>query len=164
MPANIDFYQFSLPLLDGGDFPFSQLKGKFALLVNVASECGFTPQYRQLQELHTHYADQVSVIGLPCNDFGGQEPGSPEEIRNFCDQRYQISFPLTEKVQIYQDPVHPLYQWLMQKARNGVADFPVTWNFTKFLIAPDGRWIGGYGSAVSPFADEILHHIGITNG
>lgn len=159
-----DFYQFSLPLLDGGHFSFKQLKGKHALLVNVASECGFTPQYRQLQEMHTHYADRVSIIGFPCNDFGGQEPGSPEEIRNFCDQRYQISFPLTEKIQIRQLPVHPIYQWLTQQDLNGVADYPINWNFTKFLISPEGQWIEGYGSAVSPFADEILHHLGIHNG
>lgn len=164
MPTNINFHQFSLRLLDGDNFPFSQLEGKFTLVVNVASECGYTPQYRQLQEMHAEYSDLVSVIGIPCNDFGGQEPGSPEEIRNFCDQRYQISFPLTEKIQILKDPVHPLYQWLMQKELNLVDDYPVTWNFTKFLIAPDGTWIGGYGSAVSPFADEILLHIGITTG
>lgn len=152
-----------MPLLDGGSISFEPFKGKYLILVNVASECGFTPQYRQLQELYSQYSDQVQVIGLPCNDFGGQEPGSPEEILSFCDQRYQVTFPLTEKVNITTQPVHSLYSWLTRKEYNGVRDFPVTWNFTKFLISPEGIWLGGYGPTVSPFADEILQKTGITS-
>ncbi len=163
MTIPTDFYAFTLPLLNGGSLSFDQFKGKYLLLVNVASECGFTPQYRQLQELHSQYSDRVQVIGLPCNDFGAQEPGSPEEILSFCDQRYQITFPLTEKVNITADPVHPLYSWLTLKQYNGVQDYPVTWNFTKILISQEGAWLGGYGATVSPFADEILQKTGLTS-
>lgn len=159
MDPNASFYIFTLPLLTGGELPFQSLKGRKVLLVNVASECGFTPQYRQLQELHEHASDRLAIIGLPCNDFGSQEPGTAEEIRTFCDQRYQITFPLTAKVRITSDPIHPLYQWLTQKARNGVRDYPVNWNFTKFLISEEGQWLDAFAPAVSPFADEILDQI-----
>ncbi|MCF8238998.1 MAG: glutathione peroxidase [Saprospiraceae bacterium] len=157
-----DFHSFTIPLLDGGVLSFESLRGKFTLVVNVASECGFTPQYRQLQELYANHHDQVQIIGLPCNDFGGQEPGTPEEILSFCDQRYQVTFPLTEKVNITTEPVHPMIQWLTLQQYNGVQDYPVKWNFTKFLISPEGVWMGGYGCTISPFDDNILDKLGLT--
>ena len=159
MDSSTSFYSFTLPLLTGGELPFRSLRGRKVLQVNVASECGFTPQYRQLQELHEHARDHLAIIGLPCNDFGSQEPGTPEEIRTFCDQRYQITFPLTAKVRITSDPIHPLYQWLTSMDQNGVRNYPVTWNFTKFLISGEGQWLDAFGPAVSPFADEILDQI-----
>lgn len=143
----------------GGELPFHSLKGRKVLLVNVASACGYTPQYRQLQELHEHAGERLAIIGLPCNDFGQQEPGSGDEIRTFCDQRYQITFPLTAKIRITSTPIHPLYLWLTQQARNEVRDYPVNWNFTKFLISEEGKWLDAFAPAVSPFADEILDQI-----
>lgn len=150
----------NLSLLDGTPLDWSRFSGRHLLIVNVASECGYTPQYAQLQELHDAAGDALDVLGVPCNDFGGQEPGSPDQIRDFCSTTYGVTFPLTEKVRITGDP-HPLYAWLTREALNGVSDAEVDWNFNKFLIGPDGDWLARYPSAVTPFDEDILNRIGL---
>jgi glutathione peroxidase len=148
-------HTFTLKALDGSSLPLKQFKGKKILLVNVASECGYTPQYKKLQELYETYGDKIVVIGIPCNDFGKQEPGSNEEIAQFCSSKYAITFPMTSKVKIKGDDNHPLYQWLTQKESNGVMDADVRWNFTKFLLDEEGRLLDSFGSGVSPLDEKI---------
>lgn len=126
------------------------------LIVNVASECGYTPQYQALQDLYEEFSDKLVIIGFPSNDYGSQEPGSHEEIRAFCTKRYGVSFPLTVKVSIQGPTPHPIYQWLMNKERNGVMDNTVEWNFNKFLLDKNGRLIKHLPSSVSPVDEKIL--------
>lgn len=128
---------FSLKKLDGSHFDMTMLEGKVVLLVNVASQCGLTPQYKGLQALYENYQDQgLVVLGLPCNQFAGQEPGTAEEIRSFCDTNYHVTFPLTQKLEVNGAGRHALYHWLTGEK----AAFPgdITWNFEKFLIGRDG--------------------------
>jgi len=125
------------------------------MVVNVASECGFTPQYQQLQELYQEFRDKLVIVGFPSNDFGGQEPGTNEAIRAFCTQRYGVDFPLAAKINIKGSP-HPIYQWLTQKTRNGVADSEVRWNFHKYLLDENGHLIQDLPSSVSPLDEPIL--------
>ncbi|MDX5346839.1 MAG: glutathione peroxidase, partial [Hymenobacteraceae bacterium] len=124
-----DFYNFKMPLLDGTEVDFSKLKGKKVLLVNVASECGYTPQYKELQQLHEQYKDKVQVLGFPANNFGGQEPGSSDQIAEFCEKNYGVTFPVFEKISVKGDDQHPLYKWLSEQAGQ-----EPTWNFNKYLL------------------------------
>jgi glutathione peroxidase len=149
------FYDISIKGIDGKDMPLTKYKGKKILIVNVASECGYTPQYEQLEELYKAHSKSLIVLGCPSNDFGGQEPGSSEEIVAFCKKNYGVTFPLTEKVGIKKD-THPIYQWLTQKAKNGVSDNEVKWNFTKFLIDEKGTLVHCFPSSVTPLDDKIL--------
>lgn len=151
-------HDFTLNSLEGQPLDFSTFKGKKVLLVNVASACGYTPQYSQLQELHEAYGDRLVVVGAPCNDFGGQEPGTSTEIREFCQVRYGVTFPLTEKVKIKGTP-HPLYAWLTQADHNGVADHNVSWNFCKFLVDEAGQLVAFYPSSVSPLDAAITDRL-----
>ncbi len=152
-------FEFKIKGLDNNHINFAQFKGKKVMIVNVASECGYTPQYQQLQELYETFKDRLVVVGVPCNDFGGQEPGTNEEIREFCTTRYKVSFPLTAKVSIKGKEPSPLYQWLTQKQFNGVEDSKVQWNFEKYLIDEKGQLAGHYPSAVSPFDERIMDWI-----
>ncbi|MBI1222276.1 MAG: glutathione peroxidase [Bacteroidetes bacterium] len=155
-----DFYSLSIPSLDGKDtIHFSDFKGKKVLCVNTASECGYTYQYGGLEELYEMYKDKLVVIGFPCNQFGHQEPGSPEEIGNFCQKNYGVNFLLSEKIDVKGDNQHPVYQWLTQKSQNGVGDYTIKWNFNKFLIDENGHLIGYYESGVKPLDDEITSHL-----
>lgn len=153
-PSSI--YQFDIKTIKGDKLDFKKYAGKKILIVNVASECGFTKQYAQLEELAEHYKDKLVVIGFPCNDFGGQEPGSAEEIQNFCTSKFGVTFPLTEKINIKSKPVHPIYEWLTHKEQNGVLDAKVGWNFNKFLLNEKGQLIAYFGSSVKPLDDDIL--------
>lgn len=144
--------------IDGKIIDFKAFEGKKILIVNVASACGYTPQYAQLQELSTVHKDKLVVIGCPCNDFGNQEPGSNTEIATFCDSKYKITFLLTTKIQIL-NQAHSLYKWLTTKALNNKSDTEVKWNFHKFLVDEQGMLIGDFPSAVSPFDDQILQHL-----
>ena len=156
------FYDFALKSLDGSEeIDFARYKGKKVLLVNVASKCGYTPQYEQLQALHKEYGDKVVVLGFPANNFGGQEPGSHEEIATFCQKNYGVSFQMFEKISVAGSDQHPLYQWLSQKTLNGWNDQAPTWNFCKYLIDENGKLLKFYGSAVDPVGDEILKAIGV---
>ena len=154
--SNTDFYSLSCKTIEGNDYDFNQLKGKRVLIVNTASECGFTPQYKGLQKLHEQYGESLTIIGLPCNDFGNQESGSSEEINSFCSKNYGVSFQMMEKVSIKGDAPHPVYVWLLNKSENGVADHTVRWNFHKFLIDEDGSLVGSYKSGVKPTDNQII--------
>ena len=146
-------HTFKVESIEGGEIDFAQFKGKKIMIVNVASECGFTPQYQQLQELYKGVGDKLVVIGFPANNFGGQEPGSNKEIQAFCSLRYGVTFPMAAKVDIN---THPVYQWLTQKAQNGKMDSTVNWNFQKYLLDENGRLAHCFPSATSPFDDEII--------
>jgi glutathione peroxidase len=147
-------YDFSLSHIDGKPAPLSEYRGKVLLIVNVASECGYTPQYAGLQQLHERYGSRgLVVMGIPCNDFGRQEPGTSEEIQAFCSSKYGITFPLFEKVTIKGRAPHPLYQWLTS---NGDS---VAWNFNKFLIDRQGKPIRHFGSRTEPLSSEMTQAI-----
>lgn len=149
----MSIYQFYLTTIDGNSAPLSDFSGKVLLLVNVASECGFTSQYAGLQALHEKYVDKgLVVMGIPSNDFGGQEPGSEEEIKEFCSSKYSVTFPLFSKVGVKQSP-HPLYTYL-QSIKGAVE-----WNFTKFLIGREGEVIEKFPSAVKPDDKELTSAI-----
>jgi glutathione peroxidase len=147
----MSIYDAEINTLAGERTSLSDYRGKALLVVNVASECGLTPQYEGLQKLHDEYADRgFEVLGFPCNQFGGQEPGTVEEIRAFCDTNYQVSFPLFEKIDVNGSHAHPLYQELTQVPdRDGEAG-DVKWNFEKFLVSPDGTVVGRFRPQVSP--------------
>ena len=137
-PNNI--YDFTVTDLDGVPFDFSTLKGKKIMIVNTASECGNTPQYKDLQMTWEKYQDDnLVIIGFPANNFGGQEPGSNEEIATFCEMNYGVTFPMMSKISVKGDDMHPLYQFLTQKEMNGVMDSEVQWNFQKYLINEEGE-------------------------
>lgn len=159
-PLHADFYSLSIKTLDGKeDIHFSSYKGKKILCVNTASECGYTKQYEGLQKLAETYSDRLVVIGFPCNQFGGQEPGNSDEINKFCKKNFGVTFPLTEKIDVKGDNQHPVYQWLCQKNNNGVGDYQVKWNFNKFLIDEQGNLAGYFPSSVKPESDELKNAI-----
>jgi glutathione peroxidase len=135
------FYDFKVKTLEGKDFDFSSLKGKKVMIVNVASKCGNTPQYEDLEKMYEQYQGKLVIIGFPANNFAGQEPGSPEEIRKFCTETYGVTFPLMQKISVKGDDMHPVYKWLTSKAQNGVLDSEVTWNFQKYLVDEKGNLV-----------------------
>ncbi|MBK9984624.1 MAG: glutathione peroxidase [Saprospiraceae bacterium] len=145
--------------INGKELRLDQFRGKKLMIVNVASECDFTPQYELLEELYRHHKDSIAIIGCPCNDFGGQEPGQEEEILSFCQTMFQVTFPLSKKINIRSKPVHPLYQWLTDKALNEVTDSEVTWNFQKYAISPKGELEHVFSPETSPLDDQILRWI-----
>lgn len=160
-PANSDvpktFHELSLKTLDGkGQINFADYKGKKVLCVNVASECGYTYQYEDLQKLSERYKDTLVIVGFPCNQFGGQEPGAPEEIATFCQKNYGVTFPLTEKIDVKGNNQHPVYQWLTKKQYNGVDDYSVSWNFNKFLLDENGKLMAHFGSKTKPFDVDLI--------
>lgn len=160
-PANSDvpktFHELSLKTLDGkGQINFADYKGKKVLCVNVASECGYTYQYEDLQKLSERYKDTLVIVGFPCNQFGGQEPGAPEEIATFCQKNYGVTFPLTEKIDVKGNNQHPVYQWLTKKQYNGVDDYSVSWNFNKFLLDENGKLMAHFGSKTKPFDADLI--------
>ncbi len=154
MGTNI--YDISIEGIDGKTIDLSDFKGKKILIVNVASACGYTPQYQQLQELHENFGDKLVVLGVPSNDFGGQEPGTEAEIVEFCSSKFGVTFPMTAKVKVKGADKHALYQWLTQKTKNGQLDTEVKWNFHKFLIDENGELYKDLPSNFSPLDDEIL--------
>lgn len=158
----MNLYDIQINSLKGTRFDFSQYQGKKVLIVNTASACGLTPQYAQLQELHEKFQDKIAIVGVPCNDFAGQEPGSPEEIAQFCDLNYKVSFPLTEKVSIKGEKPHELYQFLTQKSSNGLEDSEVAWNFQKYLLDENGQLTHVFSPKTEVLSDEVLSAIGIT--
>ena len=151
------FYDFKVETIDGSMFDFSQLKGKKVLIVNTASKCGFTPQYDGLQELYEKYGgDDFTIIGFPANNFANQEPGTDEEIQQFCRINYGVTFPMMSKISVKGDDMHPLYKWLTSKEKNGVMDSEVKWNFQKYLINEDGQLVDVFYSKVKPMDEEIV--------
>lgn len=142
--------------IDGATVSLSDYRGSVMLIVNTASRCGYTPQLAGLQELHTRFADRgFTVLGFPCNDFGGQEPGSPEEIQAFCSAQYGVNFPLFDKVAITRGEPSPLYRTLQEETAEGVRG-PVRWNFTKFLVGTDGHVLARFESGVAPDSPELI--------
>ncbi len=153
-----NFYQLSFNTLSGDAAEMEQFRGKKILIVNTASECGFTPQYCQLQELFEHFGGpDFEIIGFPCNDFGGQEPAENNDVKQFCERNYGVTFTMSEKVKVNSTPNHPVYQWLKTKSENGVDDFSVEWNFQKFLISETGELVKCLAPSVSPLDDEIIN-------
>jgi glutathione peroxidase len=135
-------YQFTMPDIEGEMVSLEKYKGKVVLIVNVASKCGLTPQYKELQELYNNKADAgLVILGFPANNFAGQEPGSEEEIATFCEKNYGVTFPMFSKISVKGDDQHPLYQFLTQKDLNGVMDSDVKWNFQKYLIDREGKLV-----------------------
>lgn len=153
--ANTSIHQFKVPSIDGKTIDFSKYKGKKILIVNTASECGYTPQYSDLERLHKTHGSKVVVIGFPANNFGGQEPGSNAEIKEFCKKNYGVSFVMAEKVSVKGSDIHPLFTWLTKKSANGIMDAEIKWNFTKFLLDEKGQLIKVFPSGVNPMSEEI---------
>lgn len=148
-------YDIKIEGIDGKLLDLNQYKGKKILFVNVASKCGFTNQYEGLQELYSKNKEKLMVIGLPCNQFGGQEPGTKNEIQSFCKLNYGVNFPMTEKVDVKGANQHPLYKWLTQKEKNSKMNSAVKWNFQKYLVDEEGRLIDVFYSITKPMSSKI---------
>lgn len=148
-------HEFSINSIDGGKIEFKQYKGKKILIVNTASQCGYTPQYADLQRLSEAFSEKLVVIGVPANNFGAQEPGDNPEIKSFCKKNYGVTFPLTTKVSVKGADMHPLFKWLTTKDENGVMDAEIKWNFTKFLLNENGELLNVFPSKVNPMSAEI---------
>jgi len=147
-------YDFSFKTIDGGPLPLSEFRGRPILVVNTASFCGYTPQYTAIQDLWQRYRDRgLAVIGVPSNDFGGQEPGSAEEIKSFCEVNFAVDFPLAEKARVVGADAHPFYRW----ARSALGEKAAPqWNFHKYLVGVDGRLAASFATSVSPTAPEVV--------
>lgn len=152
-------HSFKVKGLDGKQIDFASFKGKKILVVNTASKCGYTPQYEALEKVYKQYKDKLVIIGFPCNQFGGQEPGTNEEIASFCQKNYGVTFPLADKIDVKGSNTAPIYQWLTQKAKNGLVDATISWNFNKFLMNEDGKMIAYFPSNVKPDSEEILSRL-----
>ena len=152
-------HQFTVKDLNGGTIDFAGFKGKKILVVNTASKCGYTKQYAGLEELYKKYQDRLVVVGFPANNFMGQEPGSNEEIAEFCQKNYGVTFPMAAKISVKGDDTAPIYQWLTQKSQNGVADATIGWNFNKFLLDEEGRMISWFPSKTEPLSEDIISRL-----
>lgn len=152
-------YDFKVPGLEGNTIDFSKYKGKKILIVNTASACGYTPQYADLQKLYEAHKSNLVIIGFPANNFGGQEPGSNTEIKEFCKKNYGVTFPMAGKVSVKGDDIHPLFKWLTNKSENGVMDAEIKWNFTKFLLDENGKLIAVFPSKINPNGEEIAKYL-----
>lgn len=148
-------YNIKINTINGDPLDLNQFRGKFLLFVNVASKCGFTKQYEGLEQLYQEYKQNLVVIGVPCNQFGGQEPGSEKEIKQFCSQQYGVSFLLTEKINVKGDNQHLLYQWLTEKKLNGISNSKVKWNFQKYIVGKNGDLIEYFYSTTDPMSRKI---------
>jgi glutathione peroxidase len=156
MAADKNIYDFTLNSIDGQSAPLAAYKGKVVMLVNVASRCGFTPQYTGLEAVYEKYQDRGFVIvGLPANNFGGQEPGSNQEIKTFCSAKYHVTFPMMAKVSVKGDDKIPLYQYLTDKSAHPQTGGDIEWNFTKFLIGSDGRVLARFEPKVTPDSPQV---------
>ena len=153
-------HDFKVTDIDGNEFDLATLKGKKVLVVNVASRCGLTPQYEDLQKLYSTYQDKnFTIIGFPANNFNDQEPGTNQEIKEFCTGNYGVTFPMMDKISVKGDEIAPLYSWLTQKAENGVLDQEVTWNFQKYMIDEQGHLVDVVMPRESPLSDKIIDWI-----
>ena len=148
-------YDFKLKTIDGAEINLSKFKGKKLLLINVASECGYTPQYKNLQALHEQYGSKLVLIGFPANNFGKQEPGTNTEIKNFCTKNYGVTFLIMDKISVAGSDAHPLYKWLSNKEDNGVCENAPSWNFCKYLIDEKGNIVKFFPSKVDPLSKDI---------
>lgn len=148
-------HQFTVPALDGTTINFANFKGKKILIVNTASECGFTKQYEGLEQLYKQYKEKIVVVGFPANNFGGQEPGSNTEIQSFCKKNYGVTFPMAAKISVNGDDAAAIYKWLCNKSQNGVLDATIKWNFNKFLLDENGIVLQYFESSVAPLSEKI---------
>lgn len=150
-------YDFTANTIDGKPFDFSTLKEKKVLIVNTASECALTPQFKKLQELYEEYGgDDFEIIGFPCNDYGGQEPAGNDVIFDFCTKRYGVTFTMMEKISIKGNDAHPIYKWLISSEENGTMDAKVTWNFQKFMIDRNGEVVDAVAPITGPKNRRII--------
>ena len=154
-PPVKSIYTIKINSINNGSIDLEEFKGKKILFVNVASKCGFTPQYEGLQRLHDTYKDQLVIIGIPCNQFMNQEPGSNEKIVEFCQKNYGVSFLMTEKIDVKGSNQHELYKWLTSKEMNGSSDSKVKWNFQKYLVNESGELVEIFSSSVKPMDAQI---------
>ncbi len=159
LPANNSIHSFKVKSIEGNTIDFSKFKGKKILVVNVASQCGYTRQYEGLQKLYEAHKDKLVIVGFPANNFGGQEPGSDGEIQSFCKARFGVTFPLASKVSVKGDDTAPIYKWLTSKTENGVLDATIAWNFNKFLLDENGKMVAYFGSKVEPNSEEIVKYL-----
>lgn len=154
------FYDFTVKDIDGNDFNLSSLKGKKVLVVNTASKCGLTPQYKELQHIYETYKEQdFIIVGFPANNFANQEPGTNDEIVEFCEKNYGVTFPMMSKISVKGDDIHPLYKWLTEKNKNGKLDSEVQWNFQKYLIDENGNFVEMVAPKVKPDDEKIVSWI-----
>jgi glutathione peroxidase len=155
---NKNFHNFSATTIDGKVLDFSTLKGKKVLVVNTASKCGYTPQYKELEELYKQYGGgKFTIIGFPANNFLHQEPGTDDQIKNFCEVNYGVTFQMMSKISVKGSDMHPVYKWLTSKAENGVMDSKVSWNFQKYMIDENGKLVGYLEPKESPMSDKIIN-------
>nr|WP_035566744.1 glutathione peroxidase [Hymenobacter sp. IS2118] len=157
--AAASVYDFTVKSIEGKDVKLSQYKGKKLLIVNTASECGYTPQYKELEALYKQHGDKVTVLGFPANNFGGQEPGTEAQIAAFCEKNYGVTFPLFSKVSVKGDDTAPLFKFLADKTKNGAVSDAPTWNFCKYLVDENGHVLKFYKSDVKPLSPELLADI-----
>ena len=153
--TTMSIYDININTLDGSPIDLKTFQGKYILFVNVASECGFTNQYEGLQKLYNKYKDDLMVIGVPCNQFGKQEPGNSEQIQSFCQKNYGVTFLMTEKINVKGKDKHPLYKWLTNKDLNGKNNTSVKWNFQKYVIGRNGEYIDYFYSMTKPMSSKI---------
>lgn len=152
-------YDYKVESLDGQEINFADFKGKKILVVNTASECGFTPQYADLEKLSKDYENNLVIVGFPANNFGGQEPGSNTEIGAFCEKNFGVTFPMAAKVSVKGDDTAPIFKFLTEKDLNGVKNTAILWNFTKFLIDENGHLIDTFISTTKPTSDSITKYL-----
>lgn len=173
--SGTSIYDFKVPGLDGNEIDFSQFKGKKIMVVNTASQCGNTPQYKDLEALYEKYKDKLVIVGFPANNFGAQEPGTNTEIKEFCTKNYGVTFPMAEKVSVKGDDIHPLFKWLVDQSKEIAKTVPtdnskdlvwkkflqdpVIWNFTKFLVDENGKLVAVFHNKVNPMSAEILKYL-----
>ncbi len=159
-PAAVtSIHEFKVPDIDGGTIDFSQYKGKKILVVNTASECGFTYQYEGLEQLYEKYKDKLVIVGFPANNFMGQEPGTNAEIKQFCTSKFHVSFPMAAKVSVKGKDIDPLFKWLTNKDENGIMDANINWNFNKFLLDENGKLIEHFNNKVEPMSEAITKYL-----
>jgi glutathione peroxidase len=154
-----NIYSYKVPSLDGGTIDFKDYKGKKIMIVNTASKCGNTPQYEELEKLHQQFKDKLVIVGFPANNFGAQEPGSNEEIKEFCQKNYGVTFVMAEKVSVKGDDIAPIYQYLTEEAVKKGIENPVKWNFTKFLLNEKGELITVIHHKTKPMSEEVLKYL-----
>jgi glutathione peroxidase len=159
LPFGNTIHSFKVKSIEGKTIDFSSFKGKKILIVNTASQCGYTRQYEALQKVYDQYKDKLVIVGFPANNFGGQEPGTDGEIQEFCKARFGVSFPLASKISVKGTDMAPIYQWLTSKEQNGVLDADIKWNFNKFLLDENGKMLAYFPSSVKPDSEEILKYI-----
>lgn len=152
-------YDFKVPGLEGGTIDISQFKGKKIMIVNTASKCGNTPQYSELEQLYKKYKEKLVIIGFPANNFGGQEPGSKEEISEFCKRNYGVTFPMADKVSVKGDDIAPIFKYLVGEAKQLGVEDPIKWNFTKFLLDENGKLIAVIHNKTKPMSEEVLKYL-----